>query len=145
MYWRKWQELSKQELYDIIQLRLAVFSVEQDCPYQDLDGLDQQAYHLLAYQDLKLVGYIRLFEALEQYQGDASIGRVCCCDSIRGSGFGRQLMQQAIEFCDQKFHKKITISAQAYLRDFYHDFGFEVASEIYLEDGIEHIKMVRKK
>lgn len=144
MYWRSWQELSTQELYDLIQLRLAVFSVEQDCPYQDCDDLDQEALHLLAYQDSKLVGYLRLFESAERFQGNASIGRVSCCPSQRGKGFGKQLMQAAIDKSDQQFKKAIVISAQAYLRDFYHEFGFEVASEIYLEDGIEHIKMIRE-
>ncbi len=145
MYWRSWQDLSKQELYDMLQLRLAVFSVEQDCPYQDCDDLDQVAHHLLAYEGNKLVGYLRVFESLDKYQGNASIGRVCSCESKRGSGFGKQLMQAAVVYCDENFSKTITISAQAYLRDFYHEFGFDVASEIYLEDGIEHIKMVREK
>ncbi len=144
MIWRSWDELSKQELYDILQLRLAVFSVEQDCPYQDCDNFDQTAYHLLAYDDDKLVGYLRVFESLEKYQGNTAIGRVCCCKSKRGSGFGKELMKEAIDYCDKQFARPITISAQAYLRDFYHGFGFEVASEIYLEDGIEHIKMVRR-
>ncbi|NVJ68562.1 MAG: GNAT family N-acetyltransferase [Gammaproteobacteria bacterium] len=144
MFWRSWQELSKQELYDLLQLRLAVFSVEQDCPYQDCDDLDQEAYHLLAYQDSKLIGYLRVFESSAKYQGAASIGRVCCCESVRGSGFGKKMMLEAIKYCDENFQKKISISAQAYLRDFYHELGFDVASVIYLEDGIEHIKMVRE-
>ncbi len=144
MYWRSWQELSKQELYDLIQLRLAVFSVEQDCPYQDCDALDQKAIHLLAYEDTRLVGYLRVFESMEQSADNASIGRVCCCASQRGTGFGKLLMQEAIEYCDKNFQKTITISAQAYLRDFYHEFDFDVASTIYLEDGIEHIKMIRE-
>ncbi len=143
MYWRNWQELSKQELYDLLQLRLSVFSVEQDCPYQDCDDLDQSAVHLLAYQDTQLAGYLRVFESLEKYQGHASIGRVCCNDAMRGTGFGQELMQEALRYCDQHFNKAIMISAQAYLRDFYHKFGFDVASEIYLEDGIEHIRMIR--
>ncbi|NVK22042.1 MAG: GNAT family N-acetyltransferase [Kangiellaceae bacterium] len=143
MFWRSWQELSKQELYDVIQLRLAVFSVEQNCPYQDLDALDQQALHLLAYQDGQLVGYLRLFETLEVYQGMASFGRVCTAQGARSQGLGRQLVASALAYSDQHFKKNIKISAQQYLEKFYQDFGFEIIGGSYLEDGIPHIGMIR--
>lgn len=143
MKWCSWDELSKEELYDILQLRLAVFSVEQDCPYQDCDGLDQSAHHLLAYENNRLVGYLRVFESLDKYDGNAAIGRVCCAESKRGSGLGKDLMLAGVDYCDTHFRKTVNISAQAYLRDFYSEFGFVVASKIYFEDGIEHIKMIR--
>lgn len=143
MKWCSWDELSKEELYDILQLRLAIFSVEQDCPYQDCDGLDQLAHHLLSYENNRLVGYLRVFESLDKYDGSAAIGRVCCAEAKRGAGLGKALMTEAVTYCDKNFNKEIAISAQAYLRDFYSEFGFEVASKIYLEDGIEHIKMIR--
>lgn len=143
MHWRSWDQLSKEELYDLLQLRLEVFSVEQNCPYQDCDDLDKQAHHLLAYKEEMLVGYLRVFESLKQYDGDAAIGRVCTSESERGSGLGQDLMSEAITYIDTNFKKTVSISAQAYLEDFYKKFGFAVASKIYLEDGIEHIKMVR--
>lgn len=142
--WRSWNGLSKKELYDLIQLRLAVFCVEQNCPYQDLDGLDKQAMHLLAYDDGKLVGYLRLFESLEQYDGLASIGRVCTEQSMRKQGLARDMMQLALSYSDQNFAKNIKISAQQYLEDFYASLDFVTVTEPYLEDGIPHIGMIRQ-
>lgn len=142
--WRSWNGLSKKELYDLIQLRLAVFCVEQNCPYQDLDGLDKQAMHLLAYDDGKLVGYLRLFESLEHYHGLASIGRVCTESAYRRKGLARDMMQLALSYSDQNFAKNIKISAQQYLEDFYASLDFVTVTEPYLEDGIPHIGMIRQ-
>lgn len=142
--WRSWSGLSKKELYDLIQLRLAVFCVEQNCPYQDLDGLDKQAMHLLAYNDGKLIGYLRLFESLEQYHGLASIGRVCTEQSMRKQGLARDMMQLALSYSDKHFAKNIKISAQKYLEDFYASLDFVTVTEPYLEDGIPHIGMIRQ-
>lgn len=145
MYWRSWQELSQLELYDAIQLRLQVFCVEQNCPYQDLDGLDQQAQHLLAYQDGKLVGYLRLF-ASEQNNNDRDhvvIGRVCCDVSCRNTGLGKRLMLEALKYSDRHYQKDIYISAQEYLTFFYEQLGFKKQTDVYLEDGIAHIGMLR--
>ncbi|WP_018623539.1 GNAT family N-acetyltransferase [Kangiella aquimarina] len=142
--WRSWNGLSKKELYDLIQLRLAVFCVEQNCPYQDLDGLDKQAMHLLAYNDGKLIGYLRLFESLEQYYGLASIGRVCTEQSMRKQGLARDMMQLALSYSDKHFAKNIKISAQKYLEDFYASLDFVTVTEPYLEDGIPHIGMIRQ-
>lgn len=142
--WRSWNGLSKKELYDLIQLRLDVFCVEQNCPYQDLDGLDKEAMHLLAYNDGKLVGYLRLFESLEHYQGLAAIGRVCTEQSARKQGLAREMLQLALSYSDQHFAKDIKISAQEYLEDFYTTLGFSTVTEPYLEDGIPHIGMIRE-
>lgn len=145
MFWRSWQQLSQQELYDLIQLRLQVFSVEQNCPYQDLDNIDQKALHLLAYQDAKLVGYLRLFEVESEDKtiNPMSIGRVCCALSQRNTGLGKRLMIEALEYSDKRYQKDIYIGAQAYLEKFYQNFGFETQTEIYIEDGIPHIGMLR--
>ncbi|WP_417445505.1 GNAT family N-acetyltransferase [Kangiella sp.] len=142
--WRSWNGLSKKELYDALQLRLAVFCVEQNCPYQDLDGLDKQAMHLLAYDDGQLVGYLRLFESLEHYHGLAAIGRVCIEQSARKQGLAREIMQLALNYSDQHFSKNIKISAQEYLEDFYSSLDFVTVTEPYLEDGIPHIGMIRQ-
>lgn len=142
--WRNWHYLSKKELYDVIQLRLEVFSVEQNCPYQDLDGQDLKAMHLLAYDDAKLVGYLRLFETYEKYFGQSSLGRVCTAKSHRKKSLGKQMMRLALEYSDEHFSKNIQISAQQYLEKFYQNFGFVTLSGPYLEDGIAHIEMIRK-
>lgn len=142
--WRSWNGLSKKELYDVLQLRLAVFCVEQNCPYQDLDGLDKQAMHLLAYDDGKLVGYLRLFESLDHYHGLAAIGRVCIEQSARKKGLAREMMELALNYSDQHFAKNIKISAQEYLEDFYSSLDFVTVTEPYLEDGIPHIGMIRQ-
>lgn len=144
MIWRSWVELSKKELYDLLQLRLQVFAVEQECFYQDCDDLDQQAMHLLAYENNNLAGYLRVFKSLDKYQGAASIGRVCCDKSKRGSGLGQKLMTEAVNYIDSHYQKEIIISAQHYLVNYYQSFGFKISSEIYLEDGIEHIGMTRR-
>lgn len=142
--WRSWNGLSKKELYDALQLRLAVFCIEQNCPYQDLDGLDKQAMHLLAYDDGKLVGYLRFFESLEHYHGLAAIGRVCIEQSARKQGLAREIMELALNYSDQHFAKNIKISAQEYLEDFYSSLDFVTVTEPYLEDGIPHIGMIRQ-
>ena len=107
---KPWEELSKSELYDCIKLRLDVFSVEQNCPYQDCDDLDQNASHLMIYQEEKLIGYLRIFESLDKYKGNASIGRVCSHQSKRTLGVGKILMQKAIDYIDQNYSKTIQIS-----------------------------------
>lgn len=142
--WRSWNGLSKKELYDLLQLRIAVFCVEQNCPYQDLDGLDKNAMHLLAYDDGKMVGYLRLFESLEHYHGLAAIGRVCTVSSARKNGLAREMMELALNYSDQHFAKNIKISAQEYLEDFYSSLDFVTVTEPYLEDGILHIGMIRQ-
>ncbi|MCW8857944.1 MAG: GNAT family N-acetyltransferase [Kangiella sp.] len=136
--------MSKKELYDLLQLRIAVFCVEQNCPYQDLDGLDKNAMHLLAYDDGKMVGYLRLFESLEHYHGLAAIGRVCTVSSARKNGLAREMMELALNYSDQHFAKNIKISAQEYLEDFYSSLDFVTVTEPYLEDGILHIGMIRQ-
>jgi ElaA protein len=133
------EQLSTTQLYQILALREEVFIVEQRCPYQDADGQDFKALHLMAYQDQQLLAYARIF-APEQNQ--AKIGRVVTKGSGRGQGLGQQLMQRAIAHCQQHWPKAtIMISAQRYLEKFYQELGFEICSEPYLEDDIPHIAM----
>jgi len=142
--WKAFADLNPQEVEAIFQLRQAVFVVEQNCPYLDVDGLDDQALHLMGWSDEGLAATLRLFPAFEPYGGRVSIGRVCSRPDARKSGMGRELMQQGIDLIDKRYGEKETqIGAQHYLKDFYASFDFSQCSEPYMEDGIEHILMLR--
>ena len=136
--------LTTADLYTLLQLRSEVFVVEQACAFQDLDGHDQAAYHLLGYTEAgELAAYARLFAAGRSY-AQVSIGRVVTAPRHRRAGLGRQLLSQAIAQCDELFGAQpIKIGAQLYLKAFYESFGFVQQGEGYLEDGIPHIYMLR--
>ncbi len=135
-------ELSADELYMILQLRSEVFVIEQTCIYQDMDGLDKQAFHLYGIYEGQLVAYARLIPPGVNYI-DASIGRVIVSAQYRTRNFGRILMSEAITHCGNLFQsRRITISAQLYLLKFYQSLGFKESGESYLEDEIPHIKMI---
>ncbi len=138
------QDLSPQELYEIMALRQEVFVVEQNCPYLDADGKDPEAWHLLGRDaDGKLVVYTRLLPIGVSYSSYCSIGRVVSAPAIRGTGAGRELMRRSIDMCRHLFGDvPIKIGAQTYLVHFYESFGFRSTGEEYLEDGIPHTKMV---
>lgn len=141
---RRFNELSLSELYQLLQLRSAVFVVEQNCVYQDIDSKDQKALHLLGSFDNKLVAYTRLFQAGDYFK-EASIGRVVVDPIYRERKWGHELMHQAILGVEQYFHTRaITISAQLYLRKFYEKHGFVAVGETYLEDDIPHIRMKKE-
>jgi ElaA protein len=141
---KNFNELTLDELYGILQLRNEVFIVEQNCVYNDIDGKDQLAWHLMATEDDKLVAYTRILPPGVSYS-DPAIGRVVTSSSKRRSGLGRELMKRSIEACERLFGKSsITLSAQLYLQNFYESLGFIVVGEEYLDDGIPHIKMSRK-
>ena len=140
----KWfNELTRDELYDVLQLRAEVFVVEQECAYQDIDGKDQKALHVLAYEANQLVGYTRIFKKGD-YFNQASIGRVVIVKTHRGLNYGKLLMEASIKaLYDQLGKQAIKLSAQTYLIKFYNELGFHEESEGYLEDGIPHIAMVK--
>ncbi|WP_223669901.1 GNAT family N-acetyltransferase [Kangiella shandongensis] len=141
-----WAELSKEQLYQLLRLRSEVFVVEQECAYQDLDGLDEQAQHILVIgTDNQLNGYTRIYEALYQGKTYQAIGRVCVKASQRGQGVARQMMQVTLDHIESKSQEAVTVSAQAYLEAFYQQLGFNTVSEPYLEDGIPHIRMIRER
>ena len=126
-----------------MQLRNEVFVVEQNCVFQDADDKDQESYHLMGFDKSKLVAYTRIVPPGVIYP-EASIGRVVTSPSVRGSGAGKILMQQSIQSVYDLFSKfPIKIGAQLYLKAFYESFGFVQSSDVYLEDGIEHIYMVK--
>jgi len=139
---KKFTDLSPNELYVILQLRNEVFVVEQHCVFLDADNKDQLCYHLMAWDNDKLVGYTRIVPPGIIYE-QASIGRVVTSPSVRRSGLGKELMKKSIESIHKLFGVvSIRIGAQLYLQKFYSSFGFQQISDIYLEDGIEHIEMI---
>ncbi|WP_298140718.1 GNAT family N-acetyltransferase [Flavobacterium sp.] len=140
---KRFNELSTTELYSLLQLRSLVFVVEQNCVYQDIDGKDEKALHLLGECQGKIVAYARLFNKADYFE-NASIGRVIVHPDYRDKKFGHDLMKNAIEGIETHFgESKITISAQLYLKKFYETNGFIQTSEMYLEDDIPHIEMKR--
>ncbi|MFZ4105161.1 GNAT family N-acetyltransferase [Flavobacterium sp.] len=140
---KRFNELSLQELYSLLKLRSHVFVVEQNCVYQDIDGKDEKALHLIGVFNEEIVAYARLFKAGDYFE-NASIGRVVIHPDARDKKWGHQLMQNAIEGIDSHFNsKQITISAQLYLKKFYETHDFVQTTEMYLEDDIPHIEMKR--
>lgn len=141
---KPFSELSLTELYLILQLRNEVFIVEQNCPYQDCDGVDLQSYHFMGWQQNKLIAYTRLIPEGISYK-EISIGRVVTSPLVRGNKLGKELMVKSIEKLYELFENQpIKIGAQFYLKNFYENLGFAQCSDIYLEDGIEHIKMLHQ-
>ena len=134
-------ELSNTNLYAILQLRSAVFVVEQHCPYQDTDDKDQLSFHITGWEGDRLLAYCRVLPPGLSFE-EASIGRVLVAGPARGSGNGRNLMELAVRFSLEQFQcTRITIGAQLYLEEFYSSLGFAKISDTYLEDNIPHIKM----
>ena len=140
---KTYDQLTKDELYELLQLRAEVFVVEQDCPYQDVDGKDKKAVHVLGYKDEKLVAYTRIFKQGDYFE-NASIGRVVVSKAQRKFGYGYDLMNASIQAVEKYFRTNtIEISAQTYLKKFYNNLGFKEVGEGYLEDNIPHIKMIK--
>lgn len=141
---KRFEALSAVEIYDLLQLRSEVFVVEQNCVYQDIDGKDSKALHLLGLDNDVVVAYARLFKP-KDYFPEASIGRVVVKPSHRSKLLGHRLMKEAIHCMKTEFNAtKITISAQLYLKNFYESHGFIQTSEMYLEDDIPHIEMKKE-
>ena len=141
MQWhaKGFDELTTLELFEIYKLRTAVFVVEQNCPYQEVDDKDLQAVHLFAKNAKNLTAYCRLIPS----DDSVHIGRVLVAKEARGSGLARELVQKAMDYCSTYFpNQRIHAQAQSYLQEFYEGFGFRAVSEVYLEDGIEHLDMV---
>ena len=129
---KKFTELSLEELYEILKIRAAVFVVEQDCSYQDLDDVDKEAYHVYLKEEGNIVGYLRVVDK-DKRLDEVSIGRVISLK--RRQGVGSILMQAGIRVAKEKFGaKKIKIGAQVYAIPFYERSGFRVISKEYLED-----------
>ena len=137
---KKFQELTLDELYEIIQIRSAVFVVEQNCVYQDLDDVDKEAYHVFLREEGKIVGYARVVDKGKRLD-EVSVGRVISLK--RRCGVGSELMKTALLAAKTKFGAgKVMVGAQVYAIPFYESVGFRVISDEYLEDGIPHVYML---
>ena len=140
---KHWETLTRDEAYDLLAVRTAVFVVEQRCPYQEVDGLDRQAWHLFARDE---AGMIRAcLRVLEPEEGAARIGRVLTVD--RGSGLGRALMERGIAAAwETAGARRICLEAQSYAQGFYEKLGFcRTPRPEFLEDGIPHVEMVLER
>tara|TARA_B100000508_G_C11364562_1_gene230603 strand:+ start:228 stop:680 length:453 start_codon:yes stop_codon:yes gene_type:complete len=142
---KTFQELKLNELYDLLRLRAEVFVVEQDCIYQDIDGKDQKAIHVLGTSEGKLIAYTRCFSPGSYFE-EAAIGRVVVSKNFRNQDFGYQIMEASIQAVEEIYKTStIKISAQEYLSRFYESLGFQPTGKEYLEDGIPHIEMIKKQ
>jgi len=140
---KNFQELTTKELYDLIQLRVDVFCVEQNCVYQDLDGKDEKAIHVIGKKNHRIIAYTRVFKPGDYFK-ESSIGRVVVRKDERQHKYGYDIMKASIQAVKDYFSETtIKISAQTYLRKFYNNLGFKEIGEEYLEDGIPHIAMVK--
>ena len=139
---KKFKELTLDELYDILQIRIDVFVVEQECPYPECDGFDKVAVHLFYQKNNKIVAYTRILPPDSRYK-DPSIGRVIVNSGERGTGLGNKVMNESIRYIKDNYPgEKIKIQAQSYLEKFYSSIGFKKISDEYLEDNIPHIDMI---
>jgi ElaA protein len=140
--WRRFDELTAGELYELLRFRQSIFVVEQACAYPDLDGLDQNAWHLTARLAGELIGYLRL-TAITGPTPIVRIGRVAVSRSLRRDGVGRMLMEKALIVCRECFPlQAIALGAQVPLVPFYERLGFVTASEPYDDFGVVHVEMV---
>lgn len=136
IYVKSFEELTLDELYEILKIRVNVFVVEQNCPYSELDDIDKDAYHVYIKDEDGIQAYLRVFK-----RGEASIGRVLSLK--RRQGLGTKVLREGIKVAKKKYDaERIVIEAQVYARSMYEKLGFVQASEEFLEDGIPHIKMI---
>lgn len=152
VYWssKYFSQLSLNELYDLLKLRIDVFVVEQSCFYPDLDSLKgsldrhSETIHLMGTINDEIVAYARILSPGQSYAQYASIGRVAVAQKARGLGLGHDLISKAITLCLEHFpDTDIKISAQQHLADYYQQHGFVTVSDMYLEDDIPHIAMLK--
>ena len=146
--WSTFDQLSRDEFFEIVKARQSIFIVEQNCAYQDVDELDSASWHLMGWcqgsSGVELAAYLRVSYPGKKYP-EPSIGRVLTSFSARGKGLGKLLIREAIARVSIEYPGlRIRISAQRYLETFYSEFGFFVVSEPYDEEGIPHIEMLRE-
>jgi ElaA protein len=140
--WCRLQALKPEQLYALFAAREAVFVVEQNCAYQELDGLDIEALHLIAWSGDEIAACLRVMAPGVKFE-PAALGRIMTTKAFRGRGLGRELMARALRHVDETYPDGVRISAQTYLEKFYRAFGFSPVSDTYLEDGIPHVEMLR--
>ena len=138
---KKFEELTLEELYEILKLRSEVFVVEQNCIYNDIDGKDKASFHVIIKENNEITAYLRVLPPGISYE-NASLGRVLVAKDARGMGYAKAIVTEGINCVLRNFNtNKITIGAQEYLKDCYSEFGFKPVSEVYDEDGIPHLDM----
>ena len=141
IFYKKFDSLSRKEIHDLFLLRSEVFVVEQNCVYQDIDGRDEKAEHVLVKKSNEIIAYARVLE--DRDINNISIGRIVVSKKERGNSLGSYLLDFILKKVQEEKPKRpIKISAQAHLEKFYTDHGFKKISNIYLEDGIPHISMI---
>ncbi|GAA0739021.1 GNAT family N-acetyltransferase [Clostridium oceanicum] len=141
---KKFNDLTLEELYSILKARNKVFIEEQNCPYMDLDSLDQNSYHLFLKEKNEVIAYLRILKKGLSFK-EISIGRVLVLKEYRKKGLAYKMVLKAISFIEKNLNEKeIRISAQEYIKSFYKGLGFKEVSEVYLEDNIPHIEMLYK-
>ncbi|EOH95747.1 hypothetical protein UAY_03173 [Enterococcus moraviensis ATCC BAA-383] len=135
---KEFTDLTTKEFLEIVKLRIAVFVVEQNCPYQEVDEADERAWHTWLQEGTTIIGYTRIID-----KGDTvTFGRVLINPDYRGKKLGQKLVAKTLKVVEDKYpNRPIVIGAQAHLADFYGSFGFERISEVYLEDDIPHVDM----
>lgn len=146
MSWKiqTYDELTKEELYKIIQLRVNVFIVEQQTCYEDLDHHDQNSIHISYVKDEKIFAYTRLLPPGEKFE-TASLGRVITSQEVRGTGLGKEMIQLALDTIEKTWPgSEVFIQAQEYLKNFYESFGFKPVSKPYIYDSLPHLDMLYK-
>jgi ElaA protein len=142
-YQKQYNQLTKDELYEILRLRAEVFVVEQNCVYQDIDNKDQKALHILGIKKGSIVAYARVFKPKDYFEY-ASIGRIVIHPKERNNKYGYELVETAIKAINLHFKSyTVAISAQKHLEKFYNNLGFKKEGKSYLEDGIPHIYMIK--
>ncbi len=138
---KAFEELSLHELYEIMRIRCAVFVVEQECVYQDIDGIDERAVHVFYEHENNIYGYLRLFYKDADHR-TVQIGRVLSTE--RGRGFGLKVLHEGVQYAIETMKAEtLYLEAQTYAIGFYQREGFEAVSDEFLEDGIPHVKMIR--
>lgn len=138
---KSYAELTKDELYDILRERVKVFVAEQQCPYEDIDGRDRQAYHVFLRDGSGIKAYLRVLDRGVAF-AEVSIGRVLTTE--RGRGYGHKILAAGIAAAQEKYGAEtIRIDAQTYARKLYEAHGFRQIGEEFSEDGIPHIPMLR--
>ena len=139
--WRHFSLFSGPEWHRVLELRTAIFVVEQECPYQEVDQKDINSWHLEVTHKDELIGTLRVLPPGVSYP-ECSIGRVAVREDYRHLGLGREIMDMALAFCDARW-PTVRLSAQTYLQAFYESLGFTPVGESYLEDNIPHVEMLR--
>ena len=140
-FYKKFYTLSRKEIHDLFLLRSEVFVVEQNCVYQDIDGKDENAEHVLVKKNNKIIAYARVLQ--DNDPNVVSIGRIVVSKKERGNTLGGSLLDFILKkICEKEPKRRIKISAQAHLEKFYKAHGFKTKSNTYMEDGLPHISMI---